>query len=169
MGNMTFIKVVSITTEFFKLPYKITLVITTQDSFTSPFPLHGNIKNDLLHFCGSTCWCSFCCLYLSNSSQFCFAELKISCCFLQMPAFSAILFVILLTCSFRLLYLRLMRHSVSGKKLLKSTLSCTDKLITTIKCLYIFRNDCWLSPLSTLSLIKDCRGKNNQLLATYFY
>lgn len=98
-------------------------------------------------------------------------ELEMSFCFLQSAwGFrSTVCYSTDFTCSFRLLYLRLMRHSFSVKKLFKSTLSCIDKLITTIKCLYMFRNDCWLSPLSTLSLIKDCRGENNQLLAAYFY
>lgn len=145
MWNVTFIKKGSITTAFFKLSYKIISVITSQGVSAFPFLLHGNVYNDVLHFHGFLSWCSFCCLYSSNSSESCSAESFL------FPASawgfcSTVCYSSDFTCSFRLLYLRLMRHSFSAKKLFRSTLSCIDKLITTIKCLYMFRNDCWLPP-----------------------
>lgn len=50
MGNMTFIKMGSISTEFFKLSYKIVSVITSQGFSTFKFLLYGNTYKDVLNF-----------------------------------------------------------------------------------------------------------------------
>lgn len=50
---MTRIKMGSITTEFFKLSYKIVSVITSQGFSAFSFLLHGNVYKDVLNFCGS--------------------------------------------------------------------------------------------------------------------